>query len=395
MSEYSLDTKLTLIRVSGMRVIVSETVKSVINTNSNLNEKVERRSLREIVRSVGAVGVTSAVLLSGSVASMELAAPAGADEQVFVGGNCDPNGAFVRQQAIEKGFYNPNARHPEIVYPASIAPICGNDTMRQSMNIGADQLMREYQNNAPGEHFFVESFSLGSGVADEFGNRITDRGRHPLPENVHLINNGDAYGAPGILNHPLAPIARVVTDFMGIPPASEIKPAPGTLIRFDINDFWGNGGAQGLDLGAVISMAARIPQDHRMPSPAEPHQTFVHKGVTYEVYGLENKDGISRAIIEAGGDPMDIGRWFFGILDGPQNPADMRRFNTPQQKATLARAQVAPAPPPAPRQMTRAELVDDLVEHVVPDFTPSVSVAPGSVVDNNFMKDLGLDGLMG
>ncbi len=346
-----------------------------------------------------------AMLLTGGLMAMSIA-PNGvvqgpiarADEQVFVGGNCNPNGDFVRQQAIENGFYNPNARHPEIVYPASIAPICGNDTMRTSMNVGADQLMREYLNNAPGEHFFVESFSLGAGVANEFGNRITDRGRHPLPENVHIINNGDGYGAPGILNHPLAPLARIVTDFMGIPPASEIKPAPGTLIRFDINDLWGNGGAQGFDIGALISMAARIPQDHRIPNPAEPHQSFVHKGVTYEVYGLENRDGISRAIIEAGGDPTDIGRWFFGILNGPQNPAENPRYNTPQQQATLARAMVAPAAPapaPAPRQITRAELVDDLVTHVVPDFTPSVSVAPGSVVDNNFMKDLGLDGLMG
>ena len=307
---------------------MAETLKSVIDTKGNINEKAESGRFNRIARSIGAIGATSAVLLGSSIASTEIASPAGADEQVFVGGNCNPNGDFVLQQAIDKGFYNPNARHPEIVYPASIAPICGNETMRQSMNIGADQLMREYQNNAPGEHFYVESFSLGSGVANEFGNRLTNRGRDPLPHNVHLINNGDAYGATGILNHPIAPIARIVTDFMGIPPASEIKPAPGTLVRFDINDFWGNGGVQGLDLGAVISMAARIPQDHRIPNPAEPHQTFEHKGVTYEVYGLENRDGISRAIIEAGGDPHDIGRWFFGILNGPQNPADMWRYNT-------------------------------------------------------------------
>ncbi len=303
----------------------------------------------KVAMGAGALMLAGSSVLGGAAHESNIPT-ANADEQVFVGGNCNPNGDFVRQKAIEQGTFNPHARHPEIVYPASIAPICGDVRMRDSINIGADRLMDEYLNNAPGEHYFVESFSLGGGVANEFANRITDRGRHPLPQNVHIINHGDGYGAPGILNHPFAPLARIVTDPMGIPPGSKLKPVPGTLIRLDINDFWGNGGAQGIDIGALISMAARIPQDHRIPNPAEPHESFVYEGVTYEVYGLHNRDGISRAIAEAGGDPTDIGRWFFGILAGPQNPADSWRFNPPTRSSARAKlaSAVLPAPPPPP-----------------------------------------------
>ena len=334
-------------------------------------EKITRNGEKHWGRRAIAAG------LLGTAAVMNVA-PAQADEQVYVGGNCDPGAGFISEQYRNMGMANPNARQVNIVYPATIGPICGPTSMRESVNIGADEIMREYLNNAPGEQFYVEGFSLGAAVLDEFGNRITDGGQRPLPENVHLIGSGDGYGVTGILNHPIASLARVITDPMGIPAGQELRPVPGQLIRFDINDFWGAGGAQGADIGALIGMLARLGQDHRIPHPNEPHQNFVHNGVTYEVYGIEAGDPISRAITEAGGDPTALGRLFFGLLTGPQNPADNPLYN---QGDNMNAAFMAPEVAPVPPAVVEAEVVEQIVEDVVPNYSAPVAPIEQYVAD--------------
>lgn len=366
--------------------------RASIGSFDHQDQKSEKVSTRKKLGAiVGAVSVSAAAFLN--------VAPASADEQVYVGGNCDTGAGYVSDTYRNMGMANPNARQVNIHYPASIGPICGPTKMRDSINIGANEVMREYLNNAPGEHFYVEGFSLGAAVADEFANRITDGGARPLPGNVHVIGSGDGYGAPGLLNHPIATLARIVTDPMGIPAGSELEPVPGQVVRFDINDFWGNGGSQGLNIGALIGMLARLGQDHRIPHPNEPHQTFVHKGVTYEVYGIERGDAISRAIVEAGGDPTDIGRFFFGILNGPQNPANSPAYrDTPAGQAQLAtelqefrtREVVAPVPP----MIVEQEVFEQVVEDVVPQYSAppapiEMHVADEIVPNWDIASDLG------
>lgn len=311
----------------------SEAAPAIVATAEKTNESETSKFRRAIALGASALVLTGGVVATSvAVEKSPTIAVAQADEQVFVGGNGDPRSEFIRSEYERLGMVNPNARHVNLHYPASMFPL-GEVRTDESIRIGADNLMAEMHNNAPGEHMFVECFSLGSAVCDEFGQRLTNGGQHPIPENIHIITNGDGYSGIGLPDHPIAPLARIVTDPLGIPPGGELGPAPGTVVRFDARDWFATAGADpnAWDIGAQIGMLASLGTNHRIPHANEPHQTVVLNGVTYEIYG-DGADPITQAIRNAGGRVPAIGEAFFRILTSPATPQQLAESIKPIER---------------------------------------------------------------
>lgn len=317
--------------------------------NDNRSSKLKRFG----TKAIAVVGVSTAAVFGIGAAHAD-------ETNIYVGGNADPVSQLPVDAAIQQGRFDPNDNNIQIHYPASIGPL-GPVRMDASIADGAPKVVDAWRANRNDEKVRIDCFSLGAAVCNVAAAQIAAESGGALPGNVEVVRNGDGYGATGIVNHPLArtfaPIAKpIMEDMIGIP--MSLPQVPGTINRFDINDIWANGGAQGMDIGALIAMVSTIPQNHRIPDPREPHVTFIDKfGVINEIYGGD-RDAITKAIEAAGYVVPPIGEAFFNVIAGPQNPINDPNLNpakfnpvrnvpqvTPEQY--VAQSRVAPPAPVA------------------------------------------------
>lgn len=335
------------------------------------NEKKQSSKLKSLgTKAVAVVGVSTAAVFGVGAAHAD-------ETNIYVGGNADPTSQLPVDAAMQQGRYDPNDNNMRIHYPASIAVfgIGGPARMDQSIADGAPKVVDAWRANKFDEKVRLDCFSLGSAVCNVAAAQIARESGGALPGNVEVVRNGDGYGVTGILNHPLKrtfePILKpIMEDMVGIP--LDTPQLPGTINRLDINDFWANGGSQGLDIGALIAMVSTIPQNHRIPDPREPHVTFVDKfGVINEIYGGD-RDAITKAIEAAGYVVPPIGEAFFDVIAGPNNPANDPHYNQP----------APPPPPPVPEPVRRAEVQKQIIEDVVPNWNKTPVAPAQAVVDD-------------
>lgn len=228
-------------------------------------------------RLLGGLTVAAAALLplgfmAGGVAN------ANPGINLIVGGAGDDSGQVASQVFHDNGTIKPGEYSEVVQYNASIGPIVGVGPMREAIQGGSDLVVNAVYNHLGQGAITVHCFSEGAAVCDLASNRLANEGVY-----VSFIQHGDGYGAAGIARSQLADTFRGVTDAMGVPNASEVYPAAGTVQKLDANDLWASN--QAGDLGKIISNGLSIPQTHRIINPWETaDEAFVANGVTYCVY---------------------------------------------------------------------------------------------------------------
>ncbi|USN96164.1 MAG: hypothetical protein H6797_03740 [Candidatus Nomurabacteria bacterium] len=274
----------------------------------NMNSDVLKRSVK--------VGLASAALVGFIFNST---AVANADPTVYVGGACDGASQFPVDHAKQAGTYDYGADNYQVQWSGALAPVCGNERMIDSVNDQANQIVDFYHRHQGDPSVRAYGFSEGAVGVDQASMRLAAENGGQLPANFHPETAGDATTPIGLLDHPLAGVISPITGLIGIPGPNQIHPVPGTVVNLDKGDWYATGNVDPFNLGDQITKMARIPQDHRMPFPGEPHQTVVVDGVTYNVFGSDT-NGISRAIREAGADPTFIGDAFFNTIAPQPDP---------------------------------------------------------------------------
>lgn len=342
-------------------------------SSSQYEEQNDSGKLKRLgAKTVAVMGVSTMAVFGMGVANAD-------ETNIYVGGNADPTSQLPVDAAIQQGRFDPNDNNIRIHYPASIGPI-GPVRMDHSIADGAPKVVDAWRANRFDEKVRIECFSLGAAVCNVAAAEIARENGGNLPSNVEIVRNGDGYGSTGIVNHPLAktfePIVKPIMEgAIGIP--MNLPQTPGTINRFDINDFWANGGSQGIDFGALIAMLSTIPQNHRIPDPREPHVTFVDKfGVINEIYGGD-RDAITKAIEAAGFVVPPIGEAFFNVIAGPNNPIEDPNHNPAKYNPVRNQPPTPPeryVPPPAPVALPKPQAIV-----VPPPPTPGVPMTPEQI----------------
>jgi hypothetical protein len=227
------------------------------------------------------VGLGSAAM----TAMMFGAGFANAETHAYVGGAADPGSQGPVDTAIAQGRYNPNANNIQIQYPAGIAPAVGDTQMIDSVNQGAQSVVDAYHNSG-GDDFTCEGFSLGAIVCDAAGNQVMAENGGNVPSNYHNITEGNADAQSGLFQNPLTQLISPILPAFGVD--TSIKPIPGTINRFYVKDFWGNGNQPDIvgNIEQLNALAQGAPDGHAIPDPNAPHQTYVGPDdVVNEVYG--------------------------------------------------------------------------------------------------------------
>lgn len=227
-----------------------------------------------------------ALLLAASccVAVLFAASPANADVHVCIGGYQDGSGAAMAAAKAAQGY-----PCDEVVQYSAHVGLPGETPAYQSIAEGAAGAQAAVDRH-PGQKIVVEGWSLGAVAANDYGNKATDFGAKPLPSNVQLIQDDNAYASTGAMNDPWAPpVLAFVGPIMGVPPADTIPPVPNSIHRYDVRSGWGNLATEPNDLVSDIVQLATIGQYHRLVDPQDRHDTFVGgDGVINEVYGETN-----------------------------------------------------------------------------------------------------------
>ena len=290
---------------------------------------------------------------------------ANADPTVYAGGACDGTSQMPVDHARQAGTYDYGADNRQVQWSGALGPIvCGNQPMIDAVNDQANQIVDFYHQHQGDPSVRAYGFSEGAVGVNQASMRLAAENGGQIPGNFHPETAGDATTPIGLLNHPFAYVISPITGLMGVPGPNQIHPVPGTVVNLDKGDWYATGNVDPFNIGDQITKMARIPQDHRMPFPGEPHQTTVLNGVTYNVYGSDT-NGISRAIREAGGDPTFIGDAFFNVIAPQPNPINkLNKIAARQQLVNdLARNVVPHYNAPAPAQNSKVDaigLMDDL-----------------------------------
>lgn len=279
--------------------------------------------------------------------------PAYTGEQIVIpiGGATDPDGN------IPAGMLDPNkVRMERIWYPAEMGPFVGATPTNISVGQGIDTVVNrvvELRKQNPNAVINLNGFSEGSFVARGAARRLQDMG---IAVNVQTA--GDPNTDIGILNNPLAEMAKPIMDSMGIQKGPEID---GLTSKVSGLDAWG--GTATDDPGTMIGKFINIPKDHRIPTDAEiPVQVLTDGKETIKVYDVPIR------VLPAGVTDITPG--------GP-----VTTLSTP---APVPEVFPAPAPEPA--------LVDLPPVEPAPDFVPDMNQLPPPPPDpvGDWMRSVGL-----
>ena len=230
-------------------------------------------------------------------------------DKLWVGGCGDPAGQFIGDTARAQGRWAPGDEQAQ--YPASMAPVCGNVSTADSLNIGGDAVVDFYERHKFDPSVDVEGFSEGAGVVNNGTMKLAQR-YGGVPANYHPVTVGDGWSPAGVLNHPVAALASPITrGIINIPTTAEVHPLPGTTVRFDAGDFFA---ATNIDPWNIPEQIWRWVQSgangaHRIPDPNEPHRVVIKDGLRYEIYGErfnEIADKLEFAVALPGGNPAEV-----------------------------------------------------------------------------------------
>lgn len=175
---------------------------------------------------------------------------------------------------------------------------------------------------------------------------------------VNVQTAGDPNTDIGILNNPLAEMAKPIMDSMGIQKGPEID---GLTSKVSGLDAWG--GTATDDPGTMIGKFINIPKDHRIPTDAEiPVQVLTDGKETIKVYDVPIR------VLPAGVTDITPG--------GP-----VATLSTP-----------APAPEVFPAPAPEPALVDLPPVEPAPDFVPDMNQLPPPPPDpvGDWMRSVGL-----
>lgn len=279
--------------------------------------------------------------------------PAYTGEQIVIpiGGATDPDGN------IPAGMLDPNkVRMERIWYPAEMGPFVGATPTNISVGQGIDTVVNrvvELRKQNPNAVINLNGFSEGSFVARGAARRLQDMG---IAVNVQTA--GDPNTDIGILNNPLAEMAKPIMDSMGIQKGPEID---GLTSKVSGLDAWG--GTATDDPGTMIGKFINIPKDHRIPTDAEiPVQVLTDGKETIKVYDVPIR------VLPAGVTDITPG--------GP-----VTTLSTP-----------APAPEVFPAPAPEPALVDLPPVEPAPDFVPDMNQLPPPPPDpvGDWMRSVGL-----
>lgn len=327
---------------------------------------IEQDSSRKTGRALRAVGTLA--IAGGLVFATESAANA---DVIFVPGACDGSGAGLTGTLQAQGRLGPQDR--VVQYPAGMGVHCGPTSARDSIaNAGQQVVDFYYQNRFDPYPVVAEGFSLGAGGVDWAAMRLAEQHGGNLPPNFIPVTVGDGWSDPGVLNHPIAPLAGIVAGpILGLPSTQELHTTPGQVVRLDADDFFGATGAAGWDIARQIQIwIGSANGSHRVPHPGEPNIVVERDGIRYEIYGV-NRERAAHDIrmmpgqapaMTAMSAPAEITR----VEDNPANYNPVRN-----QAPTTPEAYVAPAAPvalPSPEAIV-----------VPPPPTPGVPMTPEQI----------------
>lgn len=206
---------------------------------------------------------------------------ASADVHICIPGYTDGTGAGMAAAKAAQGY-----PCDEIVQYSAQVGLPGEVPAYQSIGEGAAGAQAAVDRH-PGELKVVEGWSLGAVAANDYGNKTTDFGAKPLPSDVQLILDDNAYASTGALNHPLAPLVLpFIGPIMGVPPAESIPPVPNSIHRYKVGSGWGNLASEPNDILHDGIQLIEIPKEHVLVDPNWKHTNFdTPDGVHNEVYG--------------------------------------------------------------------------------------------------------------
>lgn len=215
---------------------------------------------------------------------------ASADTHILVGGNTDCTSQQLLQ--IKNEQRDVHGTPVPIEYGDCVgdfAPFLGSVNMTDAVQQGVDATQAAWdQNCSTGQRCTLEGFSIGAPVVSIVGDNV---GADRPGSNTHVVTDGNPYGTPGFMgpNSQLGDVVKPMAAGFGV--VSDAPIVAGSENRFNVNDFWANGGGQ--TVGAVINQGTAIngipdllPPQHEVPNPDALHDTYVDEnGVTNEVYG--------------------------------------------------------------------------------------------------------------
>lgn len=262
--------------------MISSNEVGMFGSNTAVVEQDNGRGFSRARRAAGALAIAGGmVFASESVSSADV---------IFVPGACDPSGAGLTGTVQSQGRLGPNDR--VVQYPAGMGMHCGPTPARESIAIAGQQVVNFYeQNKFDAAPVVAEGFSLGAGGVNWAAMRLREQNGGNLPPNFIPVTVGDGWSDPGVLNHPIAPIAGIIANpILGLPNTHELHTGPGQVVRLDADDFFGATGAAGWDIARQIQIWVGSAQgSHRVPHPAEPHVIVERDGIRYEIFGA-NRD---------------------------------------------------------------------------------------------------------
>lgn len=261
--------------------MISSGETSTFNTGAVTVEKTGR-SYGRAGRVAGALALAGGLILANETA-------ANADV-IFVPGACDGAGHGLTGTLLQQGRLGSQDR--VVQYPAGMGMHCGPTPANESIAIAGQQVVDFYYQNQHDPYPVVaEGFSLGAGGVDWAAMRLREQHGGNLPPNFIPVSVGDGWSDPGVLNHPIAPIAGVIAGpILGLPNTHELHPVPGQVVRLDADDFFGATGAAGWDIARQIQIwAGSANGAHRVPHPGEPNIVVERDGIRYEIYGANRE----------------------------------------------------------------------------------------------------------
>lgn len=169
---------------------------------------------------------------------------ANADVDIWVPGNTDCTGqGYMNAGANPTSPGNVNVPVAYSTCDGSFAPFMGSTTPPDALNQGVDATRAAWnQWCADGtQHCVLHGFSLGAPIVTMVGN---DVGADKLGSNTHVITEGNAWGAPGVLGGKpgfIGGFINIGAAVVGLPP--QIPQVAGSENRFTPNDaFAANSG---------------------------------------------------------------------------------------------------------------------------------------------------------